>query len=66
MLVSTIAMLMCGIYKVDSGNIFYNGTNINTLNLNALRLSIGIVNQELHCLLCLLKTISNMVQQMII
>ena len=43
---STIAMLMCGIYKVDSGNIFYNGTNINTLNLNALRLSIGIVNQE--------------------
>ena len=28
------------------GNIFYNGTNINTLNLNALRLSIGIVNQE--------------------
>ena len=43
---STIAMLMCALYKADKGMIFINGKDIQSLNQNALRSSIGIVNQE--------------------
>ena len=43
---STIAMLMCGMYAADSGAILFNGTKIESMNLETLRSSIGIVDQE--------------------
>merc|ERR1711991_1066799 len=43
---STIAMLMCGMYAADSGAILFNGTKIESMKLETLRSSIGIVDQE--------------------
>tara|TARA_R110000868_G_scaffold83808_7_gene236639 strand:- start:461 stop:2239 length:1779 start_codon:yes stop_codon:yes gene_type:complete len=43
---STIANLVARLYDVDSGNILVDGQNINSVNLNHLRQSIGYVPQE--------------------
>lgn len=43
---STIANLVARLYDVDSGDILVDGQNINSVNLNHLRQSIGYVPQE--------------------
>ncbi|PTM05816.1 MAG: ABC transporter [Bacteroidetes bacterium] len=43
---STIANLVARLYDVDSGDILVDGQNINRVNLNHLRQSIGYVPQE--------------------
>jgi ABC-type multidrug transport system fused ATPase/permease subunit len=43
---STIVKLICGFYKLDSGNIYINGVDINNLNLINLYKSLAIIFQE--------------------
>ena len=43
---TTLVNLLYNLYRVDSGSILIDGTNINHYNLHSLRSQIGIVHQE--------------------
>lgn len=43
---STLAKVILGLYNVDDGDVYYDDTNINEIDLSYLRKQIGIVPQE--------------------
>lgn len=43
---STMARLMAGLYKPTAGRILFDGKDLNSLNLRAVRAQLGIVTQE--------------------
>lgn len=43
---STLAKLLTGFYKADSGEIYYNGTEIGNMSLSGLRSGISMVTQD--------------------
>jgi ABC-type bacteriocin/lantibiotic exporter with double-glycine peptidase domain len=45
---STLASLLLGLYKPDAGHIFYDGVDLESLDLRALRQQVGIVNQRAY------------------
>lgn len=44
---STLIKLLLGLYKTEEGEIQFNGTNVNTIDLESLRNHIGIVSQNI-------------------
>src|SRR5262249_39604731 len=45
---STLANLLLGLYKPDTGQILYDGVDLESLDLRALRQQVGIVNQRAY------------------
>jgi ATP-binding cassette subfamily B protein len=45
---STLSMLLLGLYQPSSGTVSYNGADVRTLDLRALRKQLGVVLQQPH------------------
>jgi ATP-binding cassette subfamily B protein len=45
---TTLAALLCGLRRPDSGRVFWNGTDLSTLDINLLRARIAVITQEHH------------------